>query len=310
MAGTDSPAEPPLVLSADIPPGAERVTGRFGLRYNGMTIPIEVTVPAGPATHTELLPILYGLCNASIARATTQSIGNGRAISCAAGCAACCRQAVPVTPTEARRLAALVAAMPDARRAAVEARFAGAKARLAQAGIDRSPKAVDMTDMNARLIVANAYFGAKVACPFLEAENCSIHPARPLACREYLVTSPPEMCAARTADVDMVTLDIGVLNRLIEVEARREGTGRLLLVDALDWVAANPAPPATVAGPALPAMVAGPALPAMVAGPALPAMVAGPALPAMVAGPALPATVAGPALLMELVASLFNRPKD
>jgi hypothetical protein len=33
------------------------------------------------------------------------------------------------------------------------------------------------------------YFLQGVACPFLEAESCGIHPDRPLACREYLVTS-------------------------------------------------------------------------------------------------------------------------
>jgi Fe-S-cluster containining protein len=32
-------------------------------------------------------------------------------------------------------------------------------------------------------------------CPFLEDESCSIHPDRPLVCREYLVTSPAELCA-------------------------------------------------------------------------------------------------------------------
>ena len=30
--------------------------------------------------------------------------------------------------------------------------------------------------------------------PFSKTESCSIHPIRPLACREYLVTSPPELC--------------------------------------------------------------------------------------------------------------------
>ena len=34
-----------------------------------------------------------------------------------------------------------------------------------------------------------------IPCPFLEDESCSIHPARPLVCREYLVTSPAELCA-------------------------------------------------------------------------------------------------------------------
>jgi hypothetical protein len=40
-----------------------------------------------------------------------------------------------------------------------------------------------------------AYFTLRVPCPFLEEESCSIHPERPLVCREYLVTSPAELCA-------------------------------------------------------------------------------------------------------------------
>jgi Fe-S-cluster containining protein len=39
------------------------------------------------------------------------------------------------------------------------------------------------------------YFRLGIACPFLEDESCSIHPYRPSACREYLVTSPAENCA-------------------------------------------------------------------------------------------------------------------
>ena len=37
-------------------------------------------------------------------------------------------------------------------------------------------------------------------CPFLEEESCSIHPDRPLVCREYLVTSPAELCAGPTQE--------------------------------------------------------------------------------------------------------------
>jgi len=44
------------------------------------------------------------------------------------------------------------------------------------------------------------YFYEGVACPFLEEESCSIHPDRPLSCREYLVTSPAEYCSRPTAE--------------------------------------------------------------------------------------------------------------
>jgi hypothetical protein len=51
------------------------------------------------------------------------------------------------------------------------------------------------------------YFGLGIACPFLEDESCSIYEHRPMRCREYLVTSPPENCAHPTSDtVKMVEL--------------------------------------------------------------------------------------------------------
>ena len=45
-----------------------------------------------------------------------------------------------------------------------------------------------------------AYFALGIPCPFLEEESCSIHPDRPLVCREYLVTSPAELCAGPTQE--------------------------------------------------------------------------------------------------------------
>ncbi|MCC6539421.1 MAG: YkgJ family cysteine cluster protein, partial [Bryobacterales bacterium] len=39
------------------------------------------------------------------------------------------------------------------------------------------------------------FFALGIACPFLENESCSIHPDRPLICREHLVNTPAEWCA-------------------------------------------------------------------------------------------------------------------
>ena len=39
------------------------------------------------------------------------------------------------------------------------------------------------------------YLGLELACPFLEDDACSIYAERPSACREYLVSSPKELCA-------------------------------------------------------------------------------------------------------------------
>ena len=79
-------------------------------------------------------------------------------------------------------------ALPADRRKALSARFAAAEAAIDRAGLkergDRSDRELTV-----------AYFAQGIPCPFLEDESCSIHPERPLVCREYLVTSPAELCA-------------------------------------------------------------------------------------------------------------------
>jgi Fe-S-cluster containining protein len=158
-------------------------TATLRLTVGELQIAHPITVPSGPVAATAVLPALQGLVNAVVGAAET-----GKAISCRKGCGACCRQLVPISRTEGESLLALVEAMPRERRKAVRARFAAAEAAIVRAGLaDRGAR----SDRE----MSVAYFALGVPCPFLEEESCSIHPDRPLVCREYLVTSPAELCA-------------------------------------------------------------------------------------------------------------------
>lgn len=142
-----------------------------------------ITVPNAAVPAAEIVPALQGLVNAVVEAAEA-----GKAISCRKGCGACCRQLVPVSRTEGERLLQLVEAMPAERRETLLARFAAAETAIEAAGL---------TDRRGRSDreLTTAYFAMSVPCPFLEDESCSIHPERPLVCREYLVTSPANLCA-------------------------------------------------------------------------------------------------------------------
>jgi Fe-S-cluster containining protein len=101
---------------------------------------------------------------------------------------------VPIAATEASMIRELVEEMPDDRRRAVRKRFADAVARLDSAGLlDRLKSEPQPTGPEYRELGLE-YFHLGIPCPFLENESCSIHPDRPLVCREYLVVSPPENC--------------------------------------------------------------------------------------------------------------------
>jgi Fe-S-cluster containining protein len=123
----------------------------------------------------------------------------GAEVSCRAGCAACCRQLVVVSPLEAHAIAAHVAADP-ALEAAVLARVAEWRARVAETeGL--AERLQRFEDAGGYLRGAEggalelAYWAARLPCPFLEGDRCSIYPVRPFACREHHVVSDPTLCA-------------------------------------------------------------------------------------------------------------------
>jgi Fe-S-cluster containining protein len=157
-------------------------TATLRLTVGNLQIAHPITVPNAAVPAADVLPALQGLVNAVVTAAEA-----GQAISCRKGCGACCRQLVPISRTEGERLLALVEAMPRERRGEIKRRFAAAEAVLLAAGFG---KRTGKTDRE----LSTSYFPLAVACPFLEEESCSIHAERPLICREYLVTSPPELC--------------------------------------------------------------------------------------------------------------------
>jgi Fe-S-cluster containining protein len=150
----------------------------------------------GKRTPLDLLPAARELTHQVTAIVVDQAVAQGKRISCQAGCGACCRQLVGVSLIEAVALADVVAALPPERQAAVQARFADAVRRLEAADLidPARPPGQRGLRSSAPEELPHQYFRLQIACPFLENESCSIHPERPLVCREYHVTSPPEHC--------------------------------------------------------------------------------------------------------------------
>ena len=163
-------------------------TATLRLKVGDLAIAHPLTVPNAAVPAAAVLPALQSLVNEVVGAAEA-----GQAISCRKGCGACCRQLVPISRTEGEALLALVEAMPKEQRKAVRARFAAAEAAITRAGLAERGGRSDRE-------MSVGYFALRVPCPFLEEESCSIHPTRPLVCREYLVTSPAELCAGPTQD--------------------------------------------------------------------------------------------------------------
>jgi Fe-S-cluster containining protein len=219
---------------------SEWITGKGTLKIADTPVELEVRVPANPVRATKMLPVFQQLTNAVVAVGVSKAEAAGEQISCTKGCGACCRQLVPVAESEAYQLQALVQELPEPRRALLQARFAAAQEQLQAAGLLTKILFPGELSVEERRRIGLDYFRQGIACPFLEDESCSIHADRPLACREYLVTSPAAHCAAPSAEtVHCVALPGSVSQVVQRLTATRE-VRWLPLILALDWAEEHP----------------------------------------------------------------------
>jgi Fe-S-cluster containining protein len=187
----------------------------------GPTIKVRCSDRTSVVPLGQLLSVLQSLTNKVVEAAVEREQTAGREISCKAGCAACCRQLVPISVSEARGLMRLIAGLNDAHRARVIARFNDAISQLRASLLwDRLEKYSTLS-FDERLALGTEYFRLGIACPFLEDESCSIHPERPLICRQYLVTSPSKHCSNPAPEnITRVVLGANVSDALKRIERR------------------------------------------------------------------------------------------
>jgi Fe-S-cluster containining protein len=230
-------------MGSDSQRSGETVTGTVELSISGRRLRLEMTVPTARVRLRQLLPLFQSVADAVVDVACQSVESKGETISCARGCGACCRQLVPISPSEALGLRELVEALPEPRRADLGARFAAAHAELERAGLlEKLLHPEHVTDAESQTLGMD-YFERGLACPFLEDESCSIHADRPLACREYLVTSPAQHCAQPAADTVRgvkMPAKVSRILRQLERPASIETAPWVPLILALEWATAHP----------------------------------------------------------------------
>jgi Fe-S-cluster containining protein len=206
----------------------ESVQVEFSLAVGGGRLDASVEVPAGRVTLTQLLPVLQGLTSNLVDGVAEIVHSEGHTISCRAGCGACCRQMVPISLFEAEGLLEWIGTLPQEQQAALRTRFDDALRVLRERGLlERMGAAMWVANKQEREAFGLEYLKARVACPFLVEESCSIHPIRPLVCREYLVTSPAEYCAVPDPEkVERVEMPVRPSMSLFRMAAMMESHGR------------------------------------------------------------------------------------
>jgi Fe-S-cluster containining protein len=207
------------------------VRATFSLPVGGGFLHASAQLPVGRTTLTQLLPVVQSLENAIIERIEQEARAAETPISCRAGCGACCRQMVPVSLFEAEALIEWLETLPAERQEELAQRFHRALSALRDAGvIEKLLNENWVLDEEESTQLAVDYFHARVACPFLENESCSIHPIRPLACREYLVVSPPALCQ------DPAVNDVSGVQLPLKLSRVLNSFGREISGDPRGWI--------------------------------------------------------------------------
>ena len=219
------------------------MTANATLKLFGRPVELAVTVPVEPVQFSALLPLAQQLADVVVEVAVAETNDQGMTISCKKGCGACCTQAVPLAPCEARFIRDLVEGLPEPRRTTVRERFMAAHDALEAGGL--LGRLMDTSGLEAAGIIelGREYLMLQIPCPFLEDQACSIHPQRPVRCREYLVTSPPASCAGpEVRQVTRVAMPAEVFRSMLAVggEEARGAARWVPLTVALDWAATHP----------------------------------------------------------------------
>src|SRR5688572_13859925 len=113
----------------------QTLTATISLKIDGEALALKIEAPLAPTRPIRMLPVFRTVCGSVVDWTVKRIEREGRSISCKAGCGACCRQMVPISRTEAHRLAQLVNEMPEERREALRQRFAAAVRQFSDAGL-------------------------------------------------------------------------------------------------------------------------------------------------------------------------------
>ncbi len=230
----------------------ETVSVDFTVGIGDESFKATAVVPAGQCNLTQLLPVIQALDDSFIAGVASQASEAGLHVSCKAGCGACCRQMVPLSIFEAEDLTAWIRSLPEERQQELAQRFHKSLLKLKAGGlIERMVTDDWLAESESARQLALDYLYQRVPCPFLEDESCSIHPIRPLACREYLVSSPAQYCAdPATLQVAPIRMPLYFSRILNAIGAMVEGDSRgwIPLVFLFAWMKSGAQPGSAISG--------------------------------------------------------------
>ncbi|KAB1442261.1 YkgJ family cysteine cluster protein [Pseudodesulfovibrio senegalensis] len=171
---------------------------RFVLERGALSpLPLQMDLPAGLVQIADILPALFDIADIAFGRTVMEYEAKGLTLACGPGCGHCCKQLVPVSDHEALHLTRVVRSLKGALRQQVMAGFESGLDKLRSAGLLEYMMDFFRTrvhDTPGYREMQRKYWELDISCPFLVDDSCSIHPQRPITCRQYSVTGSPKNC--------------------------------------------------------------------------------------------------------------------
>ena len=195
-----------------------------------------------------LVPEAFKLTDRITRDAVEREVKRGSEVSCTRGCAACCRSLVRISIPKALYIYERLLESERLWRDETLERFQQAKETLKQNGLTetlerslvRQPE--DVSYDHRLQLLFRQYLALHLACPFLVEETCSIYSWRPVACRQYFVTSPESWCVDPFGNnLRRVSLPLNVTDLLAQgtADVLDEPFRMIALPLALNWAAEN-----------------------------------------------------------------------
>ncbi|MBW8015471.1 MAG: hypothetical protein FVQ82_04730 [Planctomycetes bacterium] len=190
---------------------------------------------------SDLIPVAHQLCDIINRLAGQNEIENGAEISCKKGCASCCSYMVSLSSAEAFFLQKHILSLPAEKRKPILHSFLLAARKIAA---NRMPlvNIPAKNESQSLKSISRWYQKMNIKCPFMKENTCSQYHARPLVCREHLVTSSPKACCPSSGMLSStVELPISTAELLMELSNLLELTRdeAIILPLAMVWCNSN-----------------------------------------------------------------------
>ena len=199
----------------------EMLAFQLDLKILGTSFQRSITVPPGPTRLADVVPTARWLADDLSQLVVRQALAEGCEIPCVKGCAACCRAMVPLSMPEVFCLwdEMLATTSPD-RQNLLRAMIA-ADTKIRQ--LPPPQYTSRCRDPQYLHELGRWYRELDVDCPFLLGPTCICYTKRPVACRQYFVTSSPQHCGTGSSEGRRLAMPLSMVQALCQLASELMG---------------------------------------------------------------------------------------